>query len=359
LITIESLSGGANVPYAALRQSYFPESSRMLSELAVARMKITNHSPELSSMAVRARRPAPRSAWLLAAALGLAAGAVQAQDDHFDYESEAAPLGSGATDPAVFATLLPNTNVVRRSLIQSAIAAAMTAQADTTPKTIVPASAPAIVNPNLRPIRMDSGVAASTPSLLQLDSGQVVQVHANGLPSPNGPDRDPLVRVMPRAVNPLDVTVGARWGAEDRIPVPLISQIAWDAHADVLSGAPAPRAGNVRRSLRVTAQWDTPEDLKIGFTPGVERGGGMIFEHYVAGLQASTVDKTQAVRWRSFVEVSGEKLAPNNIIDNCTAQVHAGASYLPTSSTSLDISVTRGTMAVSDLQSSVGLSVHF
>jgi hypothetical protein len=235
----------------------------------------------------------------------------------------------------------------------------MAPQPDATPRTIVPATAPAPVNAASRPIRIDAGVAASTPSVLMLDSGQIVQVHAEGMPSANGPDRDPLVRVMPRAVNPADVTFGARWGAEDRIRAPLLSQIAWDAHADVVSGAPPARAGNVRRSLRVTAQWDTPEDLTIGFTPGVQRGGGMALEHYVAGLQATTVDKTQAVRWRSFVEVSGEKLTPSNIIDNFTAQVHAGATYLASQWTQLDVSVTRGTTATSDLQSSVGLSVHF
>jgi hypothetical protein len=85
----------------------------------------------------------------------------------------------------------------------------------------------------------------------------------------------------------------------------------------------------------------------------------MIFEHYVTSIQASTVDKTQAARWRSFVEVSGEKIAPNNLIENSTAQVHAGASYLTSGSTQLDFSLTRGTMATSDLTSSLGLSMHF
>ena len=296
---------------------------------------------------------------LAALALGLAAGSAGAVEDAFGAEVEPDSLDSALTDATVFATLLPNPDVAQTALIQQAIAAALK-PANPKPKSIVPITAVAAVDPRLKPIRLNSGVLASAPSTLaQLDGGQVVQLHAEGLPGANGPDRDPLVRVLPRAVNPADVTFGARWGAEDRIQAPLLSQISWGAQADLLAGAPPPRAGNVRKSLRVTAQWDNPEDLTIGFTPGWQRGGGMIFEHYVTSVQASTVDKTQAARWRSFVEVSGEKLSPNNIIENATAQVHAGASYLTTGSTQLDISVTRGTTAISDLTSSVGLSMHF
>jgi hypothetical protein len=192
------------------------------------------------------------------------------------------------------------------------------------------------------------------------DQNQVVEIHADGMPAPNGPDRDPMVRVLPRQADPAAVTFGARWSAQDRIQAPLLSGLAWEAHADVVSGAPPARAGNVRRSLRITAMWDTPEDLSIGFTPGVTRGGGREFEHYVTSLEVSTVDKTKAARWRSFVELSGEKLAINNVIDNNTAHVAAGASYSASSNTQLDIAVSRGTTWTStDLTSSVGLQVHF
>ena len=295
----------------------------------------------------------------IAVLLGGALAAAHADQDVFGGEVEADPLGSDVVDPAVYATLLPDTDVARPELVQSAIAAAIAAPGRK-PRSIVPITAPAEVNPALRPVRIDGSTMGSTASRMLLASNQVVQLHADGLPAANGPDRDPLVRVLPRAVNPADVTFGARWGAQDRLRAPLLSQLAWDAHADVVSGAPSPRAGNVRRSLRITAMWDTPEDLSIGFTPGFQRGGGMAFEHYVAGLEVSTLDKTKAARWRSWVELSGEKLAFNNVIENNTAQVHAGATYSASSSTQLDFSLSRGTTATStDLQSSVGLSVHF
>ena len=187
-----------------------------------------------------------------------------------------------------------------------------------------------------------------------------MQIHADGAPAPNAPDPSPFVRVMPRQADPAAVTLGARWSVQDRIPAPLLSALAWEAHADLVSGAVAPRAGNVRRSLRITASWDTPEDLAIDFTPGYTRGGGREFEHYETGLAVTTADRTRLARWHSFIEVSGEKLAFNNIIDNSTAHVAAGASWSASANAQLDIGVSRGTTWYSnDLTSNVGLSVKF
>ena len=295
---------------------------------------------------------------LVAALLGLAGAGAHAQDDGFGDALEPDAIASDAVDQAVYAALMPNPDVVNPALVQSAITAAMAAP-DTRPKTIVPITAVAR-KPDVKPVRIDPNAVAAPPTKLVFDSNQVVQIHADGMPAANAPDRDPLVRVMPRAADPNAVTVGARWSAQDRIPAPLLSGLAWDAHADVVSGAPPARAGNVRRSLRITAMWDTPEDMSIGFTPGFTRGGGMAFEHYVAGLEVSTVDRTKAARWHSYVELSGEKLAFNNVIDNNTAHVAAGASYSTSSNTQLDFGVSRGTTWTSnDLTSNVGLSVRF
>ena len=302
--------------------------------------------------------PASLAPAVIAALLCLAGAGAHAQDDGFGDAVEPEAIGSAAIDEAVYAALMPNPDVMDPALVRSAITAAL-ATPDTQPKTIVPITA-APVKPGLRPVRIDPNAVAAPPTKLVFDRNQVVQIHADGMPAANGPDRDPLVRVMPRAADPNAVTFGARWSAQDRIQAPLLSGLAWEAHADVVSGAPPARAGNVRRSLRITAMWDTPQDLSVGFTPGFTRGGGREFEHYVTGLEVSTVDKTKAARWRSFVELSGEKLAFNNVVENSTAHVAAGASYSASSNTQLDIGVSRGTTWTSnDLTSNVGLSVRF
>ena len=294
----------------------------------------------------------------LAALLCLAGAAARAQDDGFGEALEADAIPSDALDAVVYAALMPNPDVVDPALVRSAITAALAAP-DTRPRTIVPITV-AVAKPGPKPVRIDPNAVAAPPTKLVFDSNQVVQIHADGMPAPNGPDRDPMVRVMPRQADPNAVTFGARWSAQDRIQAPVLNGLAWEAHADVLSGAAPARAGNVRRSLRITALWDTPEDVSIGFTPGFTRGGGREYEHYVTGLEVTTLDKTKAARWRSFVELSGEKLAFNNVIENNTAHVAAGASYSASSSTQLDIGVSRGTTWTSnDLTSNVGLSVRF
>jgi hypothetical protein len=311
----------------------------------------------ITSLSMKSSRPFLASVLVAASLATLAAGA-QAQQDVFGADVELDTIVGAVLDPTVYATLMPNPDAVDPALVQSAIAAAMAAP-PTQPKTIVPMTATA-AKPAIRPVRLDPNALGNPITKMVFDRNQLVQVHAEGMPAPNGPDRDPLVRVLPRAANPADVTVGARWSVADRIETPGLSSLSWDAHADVVTGAPPARAGNVRRSLRITAMWDTPEDMSIGFTPGFTRGGGMAFEHYVAGLEVSTVDKTKSARWHSYVELSGEKLAFNNVIDNNTAHVAAGASYSTSASTQLDISVSRGTTWQStDLQSTVGLSVQF
>ncbi|MBW8779262.1 MAG: hypothetical protein JF585_08590 [Burkholderiales bacterium] len=298
---------------------------------------------------------------LAAAALLLLAGAAafaQEGDDTLVADTDLQVLPSDTLDHAVWATLLPDNDAADPTVVRSAISAVLAAR-DARPRSIVPITArkdkPVVVQ-----VRIDPNAVIAPPTRLMFDSNQVVQIHADGMPAPNGPDRDPMVRVMPRQADPNAVTVGARWSTQDRIPAPLLSGLSWGAHADLVSGAVPARAGNVRRSLRITAMWDTPEDLSIGFTPGFTRGGGREFEHYVTGLEVSTVDKTKLARWKSYVEVSGEKLAFNNVIDNSTAHVAAGASYATSSSTQLDFNVSRGTTWTSnDLTSNVGLSVRF
>jgi hypothetical protein len=296
---------------------------------------------------------------IAAALLWLAGGPAFAQEDDAPaIAEELAALPSGALDQAVYATLLPDNDAADPAIVQSAISAVLAAH-DGRPRSIVPITAKRD-KPSIVPVRIDPKAVMAPPTKLVLDSNQVVQIHADGLPAPNGPDRDPLVRVLPRQADPNAVTFGARWSAQDRIQAPLLSGLAWDAHADLVSGAAPARAGNVRRSLRITAMWDTPEDLAIGFTPGFTRGGGREFEHYVTGLEVSTVDKTRVARWKSYVELSGEKLAFDNVIDNATAHVAAGATFATSRSTQLDFNVSRGTTWTSnDLTSNVGLSVRF
>ena len=310
--------------------------------------------------------PAPSPLTLATAVLlALAAVAVHA-DDGMDPLDEL-PLAS--VDEAVAATELRGLSALERSdpratsvVLATRLDTSVAAVGDAVKPAEVPLVKPTPKPPTsvaARPIRVERAAVNAPSSQLKLTSDQAIELHADGLPAPNTPSSSPFERVLPRAFDPNAVFVGARWGAQDKLALPLDTQVALIAQADMLTGAAGQRANAVRRSLRLVAQWDAFDDLVFGLVPGVSRGGGTIFEHYVTSLQASTLDPARASRWRSFVEVSGEKLAPNNVYENSSAQVRAGASFQASKKAQLDVSVSRGTMDKPDTQSSVGLSMKF
>jgi hypothetical protein len=193
---------------------------------------------------------------------------------------------------------------------------------------------------------------------MPLDDRQSLTLHIDGLPGPDEPARNRVAPVLPRAVDPQGFSMGATWGAQDRIQAPLLDAITWQAQADLSTGA-APDRG-VRKSVRLTAQWDRPKDLSFGVSPGVQLGGGTAWQHYATGVRANILDTApQNQRWSSYVELSGERLALNSLADNPNATVAAGASYRASTSTEVQLSVTRCLAPWADTQSSVGLSMHF
>lgn len=311
--------------------------------------------------------PTPVLAVAFAAALALACGAARA--DELDDLELPEDLPSFDVDAAVYATEIPALNALQ-SGNPLATTVVLATRLDTSSNAVGDANKPAEV-PLVKPTRKPPTSTAARPipvarasvtapaSQLKVIDDQTVELHADGLPSPNSPSTSPFVRVLPKAFDPNTVNVGARWGAQDKLALPIAGSIALSARADMLTGLAGVGANGVRRSLRLTARWDELDDLELGLMPGVSRVRGNEVEHYVTGFEASTLDPSRSARWNSWVEVSGEKLAPNNIYDNATAQVRAGASWQQSNAMQLDLSVSRGTMDKPDTTSSVGLSMKF
>jgi hypothetical protein len=115
----------------------------------------------------------------------------------------------------------------------------------------------------------------------------------------------------------------------------------------------------VRRSLRLTAGWDTASDVAFNLSQGVQVGGGGAYQHYATGVRASLFAPPEATRFSGFVELSGEHLALNNLADNLGATVNAGATWRANPTTQVDFSLSRGLAPTADTQSNVGLQVKF
>jgi hypothetical protein len=230
---------------------------------------------------------------------------------------------------------------------------------DPSRRPIVPITAKRPGEPVPQQVSLDLFTPATR--LVPLDDRQSLMLHIDGLPTPDSPTRNAVTPVLPRAVDPQGFSMGATWGAQDRIRAPLLDAVTWQAQADLSTGAAPDRGSSVvRKSLRVTAQWDRPQDLSFGLSQGVQVGGGTAYQHYATGVRANILDTAQSTqRWSSFVELSGEHLALTNLADNTSATVQAGASWRASSSTELQMSVSRCLSPTADMQSNVGLSMHF
>jgi len=205
-------------------------------------------------------------------------------------------------------------------------------------------------------------LAASPARLATLEDGSAVDLHIDGLPGTSSTLPGRVAPAQPTSVDPNEFSMGARWAVDDRIRAPLLDSIDWHAQADVATGAAPDRGSTViRRSLRLTAQWDRPEDFSLGVTQGVQVGGGTAYDHYATGVTASLFDTPPSpfAHWSTFVELTGEHLALGDLAQNSAATVNAGAAFKATSSTDLQLSVSRGLAPAATTQSNVGLSVKF
>jgi hypothetical protein len=210
----------------------------------------------------------------------------------------------------------------------------------------------------IRTVRVS--LSDSPITLAALDDRQSLQWRIAGLPSAAAAPVNTVAPVRPTAVNPQGFTLGAGWEAEDRIRAPLLDAIAWQAQADLGAGAAPDRGASVvRRSLRLTAGWDRPDDFSFNISQGVQLGGGSAYQHYATGVRASLFEVPEATRFSGFVELSGEHLALNNLADNFGATVNAGGTWRATPSAQVDFSLSRGLAPTAEMQSNVGLSVKF
>jgi hypothetical protein len=229
------------------------------------------------------------------------------------------------------------------------------------PKTLPIAPITARRPGDLGPIRtVRVSLSESPTTLAALDDRQSLQWRIAGLPSPTAAPVNTVAPVRPTAVNPQEFSLGAGWEAQDRIRAPLLDAIAWQAQADLGSGASPDRGtSGVRRSLRLTAGWDRPDDVSFNISQGVQLGGGSAYQHYATGVRASLFETPQDTRFTGFVELSGEHLALNNLAENYGATVNAGGTWRATPSAQIDFSLSRGLAPTAEMQSNVGLSVKF
>jgi hypothetical protein len=152
-----------------------------------------------------------------------------------------------------------------------------------------------------------------------------------------------------------DVSLGAQWRVRGG-DAGWLPHVAWLADVETTMGSPAFRDGNVRPSLRATAQWALPQDMTLGVMPGLYRDRGDDGHHYAAGVLAVTLGKSWTPRLQSFVEVAGQTLSGSQA-EASRVNVDTGVAFAASRTLQVDMVVSRSVSGGASQQVRGGLSV--
>ncbi|MCK9685568.1 transporter [Scleromatobacter humisilvae] len=152
-----------------------------------------------------------------------------------------------------------------------------------------------------------------------------------------------------------DVSLGAQWRVRGG-DAGWLPHVAWLADVETTMGSPAFRDGNVRPSLRATAQWALPKDMTLGVMPGLYRDRGDDGRHYAAGVLAVTLGKSWTPRLQSFVELAGQTLSRSQS-DASLLNVDTGVAFAASKALQVDMVVSRSLSGGASQQVRGGLSV--
>lgn len=154
-----------------------------------------------------------------------------------------------------------------------------------------------------------------------------------------------------------DSSLGVKWHVQDAAGA--VPSMAVLVHADLPSGAAELRGHGVRPSLRLSAEWDLPDDFSIGVMPGVASQTTDDGRRFTSAMLGVSLGKDWNARWHSFVEVAAPQIARAR--DGGTqAILDFGAAYLVNKQCQVDTALTRGlNRRTADLGFTVGLSVKY
>lgn len=156
-----------------------------------------------------------------------------------------------------------------------------------------------------------------------------------------------------------DASVGLKWHVVDGDEKKGTPGVALLAHVDLDSGSSAFRGNGLRPSLRVTAEWELPNEFGLGIMPGVAWEKTAEGHRYAAGILAVTLNRKWSDQLKTFIEVAGQRLASKRN-GGSTVTFDLGATWLLSKDIQVDTAIQAGlTKESPDLAVTVGLSMRF
>jgi len=188
-----------------------------------------------------------------------------------------------------------------------------------------------------------------------VNPGQTMELRAAAAGNADAPPLESANDRLRRLHGFSDVSLGARWRVRGG-DAGWMPGVAWLADVETTMGSPAFRDGNVRPSLRATAQWELPRQLTLGVMQGVYRDRGDDGRHYAAGVLAVTLGKSWTPRLQSFVELAGQALSRTQS-DSSLLNVDTGVAFTASKTLEVDMIVSRSLSGSASQEVRGGLSV--
>ncbi|MCC2972295.1 transporter [Massilia sp. IC2-476] len=193
----------------------------------------------------------------------------------------------------------------------------------------------------------------STPTLLRIGLAEALELRVETEGRMIRHSREEGRRVTETGYG--DTALGLSWHALD--PAGPLPSVGVHLAAELDSGSRAFRGEGVRPSLRMAAEWELPNEVKLGVMPGigVEREEGGRYRYGIFGIVA---EKEFGERLRGLVELALPRIARAKH-GGTEASFDVGAAYLLSKDVQLDAMLSRGLNSRSpDIAFTIGLSIR-
>lgn len=154
-----------------------------------------------------------------------------------------------------------------------------------------------------------------------------------------------------------DVSLGAKWhvlDAEGNMP-----SIGILGHVDIDSGTAQFRGDGIRPSLRVSAEWDLPNDMSLGIMPGMVYDRNATGKRFAGGILGIVLGKSWTDRFYTFTEIAASQIASTEHGGNI-ASFDVGLAYKLSDLLQIDTAIYKGlNKNTADLTVGIGISAKF
>lgn len=154
-----------------------------------------------------------------------------------------------------------------------------------------------------------------------------------------------------------DTAVGVKWHVLDAAGArPSIGLLF---HVDLDSGSGPFRGDGKRPSLRLSTEWELPNDFSLGIMSGAVWERNAAAARYAAGVFGASLGKAWTERFRTYVELAAPHIA-SGANGGSTLSFDFGGAYLLADRWQVDTGLVRGlNRNTADLGWTVGLSTKF